>query len=120
MLRLIVLAGLYGLGFVLLGAGLALGGSALSRGALPHVWVWGLALAGGVFLIRALELTRRFGDPSAWRRRRHTPRSLMVAGIGFGCIVIAAVTGGHTAFGHAAIVLGGLLLIVAELQKRPG
>lgn len=120
MLRLIVLAVLYGMGFVLLAAGLGLGGSALSRGALPHVWVWGLALAGLVFLLRAFALTRRFGDASAWRRPRHTPRSLLIAGVGLLCILVAAVIGGRTAPGHAAIVLGGLLLIVSELQKRPG
>lgn len=120
MLRLVILAGLYAMAFVLLGIGISLAVGALSKGALPHVWLWGTVFVGGVFLARALQLTRRFGDLSAWRRHRHTPRSLLTAGLGFGCIAIAAVVGGRTGFGHTAMMSGGLLLIVAELQKRPG
>ena len=118
MLRLLILVGLYGMSFALLAIGVSLGVSALSKGALPHVWLWATVLVGGALLFRALRLTRRFGDKSAWRRHVHTPRSLFTAGVGTCCIVIAAVVGGRTGFGRPANLLGGLLLIIAEIQKR--
>lgn len=117
MLRLFTLLCLYAVAFALLGTGLWLGASAVADGAMPHLWLWGALLLGGVFLLQALRLTRHFGDPRAWRRRRHTPRSLVVALAGYGCIVLAAVIGGSTASGHVIIVLGGVLLIISELLK---
>jgi hypothetical protein len=117
MLRLFTLLCLYTVAFALLGIGLWLGASALTDGAMPHLWLWVALLLGGVFLFQALRLTRHFGDPRAWRRRRHTPRSLIVAVAGYGCIALAAAIGGSTAFGHVVIVLGGVLLIVSELLK---
>jgi hypothetical protein len=118
-LRLLILAGLYAVAFVLLGVAASLAVSALSKGALPHVWLWGMAMVGGLVLFRALQLTRRFGDPSAWRRRRHSPSSLLIAVAGFGIIAIAGVIGPHSGPGHVAVVIGGGLLIVSELRKRP-
>jgi hypothetical protein len=120
MLRLLTLGMLYAAAFALLGTGLWLGFDAISSGAMPHLWLWIALLLGGAFLVRALQLTRRFGDPGAWRRPRHTPRSLALAVAGYGCIGIAALIGGRTAFGHAMVLLGGVLLIVSELGKRSG
>jgi hypothetical protein len=117
MLRLFTLLCLYAMAFALLGIGLRLGVSALSNGAMPHLWLWIVLLLGGAFLSQALRLTRHFGDRNAWRRPRHTPRSLVVAVAGYACIVLAALVGGSTAFGHVVIVLGGVLLVVSELQK---
>jgi phosphatidylglycerophosphate synthase len=104
--------------FALLGIGLWLGGHALASGAMPHPWLWVVLLLGGAFLLQAMRLTRRFGDPGAWRRRPHTARSLALAVAGYGSIALAALIGGSTSFGHVAIVLGGVLLIVSELSKR--
>ncbi|MFZ5637212.1 MAG: hypothetical protein ACOY82_11605 [Pseudomonadota bacterium] len=120
MLRLFTLICLYAVAFALIGTALWLGGSAASRGTLPHLWLWIALSIGGAFLIRALQLTRRFGDPGAWRRPRHTPLSLAIAVAGYACIGIAALIGGKTAFGTVVVVLGGVLLIVSELGKRAG
>jgi hypothetical protein len=119
MLRLFMLLMLYSFAFALLGTGLWLGVGALSQGAMPHLWLFGALLLGGMFLHHALRLTRRFGDPSAWRRRPHTPLSLAMAAAGYGCIGIAVAVGGRTAFGNVMIGLGGVLLVVSELRKHP-
>jgi hypothetical protein len=118
MLRLLILACLYAVAFGLLGTGLLLGGSALGKGALPHPWLWIVVLLGGACLHRALQLTRRFGDPGAWRRPAHTPLSLTLAVGGFGSIGLASLFGGSSATGHVFVVIGGVLLIASGLSRR--
>lgn len=118
MLRLMALACLYAVAFFLLGIALWLGGSALGKGALPHAWLWIVLLLGGACLHRALHLTRRFGDPGAWRRPAHTPLSLALAVAGYGSIGLAILFGGSSAAGHVFIVIGGALLIASGLSRR--
>lgn len=117
--KLPVIAVLFALGAATLCAGLALIAHALTHGATPMLWLWGLLFAGLLALRSAFGLLRRFRDPRAWQRPRPTPASLALWALGL-CLLFAAPLFDHDSRARTlAILCGGALFILSGLLRRP-